>query len=114
MHSGRGTSFVAIFTSVFSIIASLACAEAHAASASILGNTPEQVHSRFTSVVEFNLQRDPAAVNRLTGQELADLAYLYGNANGGNFDDLSKIFARKLSPAVLVRLAPYIGVENMQ
>ena len=114
MYSGKTTFFVAAFALVFSVLGSSANASAQVASSSILGTTPAQIHSRLTSVIEFNLQRDPSVVNRLTDQELADLAYVYGSANNGNFDTVSKIFARKLSPAMLVRLAPYFGMENMQ
>ena len=107
MRPGRAAHLVALFASAF-------CIASPANASSILGNTPEQVHSRFTSIVEFNIQREPAVVDRLTDQELADFAYVYGIRNSGDFDALSRTFARRLSPTSLVRLAPYVGADNMR
>jgi hypothetical protein len=112
--SGKATFVTAVFAVVFSIFGWCTNASAAASASSMLGKTPAQIHSRLTLVIEFNLQRDPSVVNRLTDQEVADLAYVYGSANDGDFDTLSETFARKLSPAALARLAPYFGMENMR
>jgi len=114
MLLGKATFVASVFAFGFSVFGTCAFANTPPAASSLLGTTPAQIHSRLPSVIEFNLQRDPSVVDRLTDQELADLAYLYGSANNGDFDTLSKIVARKLAPAALVRLSLYFGTENMR
>jgi hypothetical protein len=78
---------------------------------SVIGTTPAEVQARFAGVIQQNFERGDAAliIERLSPQELTDLATLYGRATSGATAPLLNLLAGKLNARDLQRVAGAFG-----
>lgn len=82
----------------------------------IQGNTPQQIHERFTSIIENNFRTGKAEtiIHNLSAKELNDLAVRYKAESTLGTEPLLAIFAKRLSDRSLVKVATAFGVANVQ
>ena len=89
----------------------LSAVAAPSSGTALIGNSPAEIHARFSSVIENNFQTGNAnqVIHNLSSLELADLAYVYGHANSGSTEPLLRILAKTVDADGLVKVASAFG-----
>lgn len=81
----------------------------------IQGNTPQQIHERFTALIENNFKTGKAEqiVQNLSAKEMSDLATRYQAESTQGATPLLAIMAKRLSDHSLVKVAAAFGTESV-
>ena len=81
----------------------------------IQGNTPQQIHERFTALIENNFETGKAEqiVQNLSAKELSSLATRYQAESTQGTTPLLAIMAKRLSDHSLVKVAAAFGSTNV-
>jgi hypothetical protein len=83
---------------------------------SILGNSPQQIHANFASIIESNFRTGNAEeiIRNLSAQELSDLATRYQAESPQGVGPLLAIMAARLSDQGLMKIGQTFGRDNVQ
>jgi hypothetical protein len=83
---------------------------------SIQGNTPQEIHAQFASIIESNFRTGNAekVIQNLSAKELNDLATRYRIESKVGTSPLLAIMATRLSDTSLVKIASAFGRDDVQ